>query len=90
VSGVVRKIRKCLHRRLHDVAENGYITLADAKQMVLEDIDPQVVGAKTSENLARANHLQVILAGELGQAVMISSPMPARRIRFLCRRPMSL
>jgi hypothetical protein len=42
----VRTIKKYPNRRLYDTANSGYITLADVKQMVLDNIDFQVVDAK--------------------------------------------
>ena len=42
-----RTIKKYPNRRLYDTANSGYITLADVKQMVLENIEFQVVDAKT-------------------------------------------
>ena len=42
MSDTVRIIKKYPNRRLYDTANSGYITLADVKQMVLENIDFQV------------------------------------------------
>ena len=41
-----RIIKKYPNRRLYDTANSGYITLADVKQMVLDDSTFQVIDAK--------------------------------------------
>jgi polyhydroxyalkanoate synthesis repressor PhaR len=77
-----RTIRKYPNRRLYDVANNGYITLADVKQMVLEGIAFQVVDAKSGKDLTRAILLQIILEEESGEAPMFTSEMLAQIVRF--------
>src|SRR4030095_2550878 len=77
-----RIIKKYPNRRLYDTANSGYITLADVKQMVLDNIDFQVIDAKTGEDLARAILLQIILEEEAGGMPMFSSEMLAQMIRF--------
>ena len=77
-----RLIKKYPNRRLYDTANSGYITLADVKQMVLENIDFQVVDAKTGDDLTRAILLQIILEEEAGGMPMFSSEMLAQMIRF--------
>jgi polyhydroxyalkanoate synthesis repressor PhaR len=77
-----RIIKKYPNRRLYDTANSGYITLADVKQMVLENIDFQVVDAKTGDDLTRAILLQIILDEESGGLPMFSSEMLAQMIRF--------
>ena len=64
MSESVRTIKKYPNRRLYDTANSGYITLADVKQMVLENIEFQVVDAKSGEDLTRAILLQIILDEE--------------------------
>ncbi|MFO1303518.1 MAG: polyhydroxyalkanoate synthesis repressor PhaR [Burkholderiales bacterium] len=78
----IRTIKKYPNRRLYDTANSGYITLADVKQMVLDNIDFQVVDAKTNEDLTRAILLQIILDEEGGGVPMFSSEMLAQMIRF--------
>ena len=77
-----RMINKCPNRRLYDTANSGYITLADVKQMVLENIDFHVVDAKSDDDLTRAILLQIILDEESGGVPMFSSEMLAQMIRF--------
>ncbi|MFO1311388.1 MAG: polyhydroxyalkanoate synthesis repressor PhaR [Burkholderiales bacterium] len=82
MSEPIRTIKKYPNRRLYDTANSGYITLADVKQMVLENIEFQVVDAKTGEDLTRAILLQIILDEEGGGVPMFSSEMLAQMIRF--------
>ena len=77
-----RVLKKYPNRRLYDTQSSSYITLADVKQMVLDNIDFQVVDAKTGEDLTRAILLQIILEEESGGLPMFSSEMLAQMIRF--------
>jgi polyhydroxyalkanoate synthesis repressor PhaR len=78
----VRTIKKYPNRRLYDTANSGYITLADVKQMVLENIDFQVIDAKSGDDLTRSILLQIILDEEGGGVPMFSSEMLSQMIRF--------
>jgi polyhydroxyalkanoate synthesis repressor PhaR len=78
----LRMIKKYPNRRLYDTANSGYITLADVKQMVLDNIEFQVVDAKSGEDLTRAILLQIILDEEGGGVPMFSSEMLSQMIRF--------
>jgi polyhydroxyalkanoate synthesis repressor PhaR len=78
----VRTIKKYPNRRLYDTANSGYITLADVKQMVLEQIDFQVIDAKSGDDLTRPILLQIILEEESGGLPMFSSEMLTQMIRF--------
>ena len=53
MSETPRIIKKYPNRRLYDTASSGYITLADVKQMVLDNIEFQVIDAKTGDDLSR-------------------------------------
>jgi polyhydroxyalkanoate synthesis repressor PhaR len=77
-----RIIKKYPNRRLYDTANSGYITLADVKQMVLEDLTFQVIDAKSGDDLTRTILLQIILEEEAGGMPMFSSEMLAQMIRF--------
>src|SRR6266536_4163991 len=77
-----RMIKKYPNRRLYDTANSGYITLADVKQMVLDNLDFHVVDAKTGDDLTRAILLQIILDEESAGLPMFSSEMLAQMIRF--------
>jgi polyhydroxyalkanoate synthesis repressor PhaR len=82
MNDAVRTIKKYPNRRLYDTANSGYITLADVKLMVLDNIDFQVIDAKTGDDLTRAILLQIILDEESGGVPMFSSEMLALMIRF--------
>ncbi len=82
MAATVRTIKKYPNRRLYDTASSGYITLADVKQMVLENIEFQVVEAKSGDDLTRAILLQIILEEESGGLPMFSSEMLTQMIRF--------
>jgi len=82
MSDAPRAIKKYPNRRLYDTANSGYITLADVKQMVLDNVDFQVVDAKSGENLTRTILLQIILEEEAGGMPMFSSELLAQMIRF--------
>ncbi len=78
----LRLIKKYPNRRLYDTANSGYITLADVKKMVLEQIEFQVIDAKSGDDLTRTILLQIILEEEAGGMPMFSSEMLAQMIRF--------
>ena len=78
----VRTIKKYPNRRLYDTANSGYITLADVKQMVLENIEFQVIDAKSGDDLTRSILLQIILDEEGGGVPMFSPEMLSQMIRF--------
>ena len=82
MSDSVRLIKKYPNRRLYDTADSGYITLADVKQMVLDNVVFRVLDAKSGEDLTRSILLQIILDEESGGVPMWSSDMLAQMIRF--------
>jgi len=82
MSETPRIIRKYPNRRLYDVANDGYITLADVKQLVLRNVAIRVVDARSGADLTRAILLQIILDEESGAAPMFSSQMLAQIVRF--------
>ncbi|MFO7746180.1 MAG: polyhydroxyalkanoate synthesis repressor PhaR [Orrella sp.] len=80
--GPVRLIKKYPNRRLYDTETSAYITLADVKQLVLDNENFQVIDAKSGQELTRSILLQIILEEESGGVPMFSSPMLAQLIRF--------
>jgi polyhydroxyalkanoate synthesis repressor PhaR len=82
MSEEVRLIKKYPNRRLYDTATSSYITLADVKKLVLEQIAFKVVDAKSNEDLTRSILLQIILEEESAGAPMFSSDMLSQIIRF--------
>ena len=77
-----RLIKKYPNRRLYDTQTSAYITLADVKQLVLDNAQFQVVDAKTGEDLTRSILLQIILEEESGGVPMFSQTVLAQIIRF--------
>ena len=78
----VRLIKKYPNRRLYDTQTSTYITLADVKQLVLEQEEFQVIDAKSGEDLSRQILLQIILEEESGGVPMFTAQMLAQISRF--------
>ena len=81
-NAAMRLIKKYPNRRLYDTQTSTYITLADVKQLVLDQEVFKVVDAKTGDDLTRSILLQIILEEESGGVPMFSSTMLAQVIRF--------
>src|SRR5215216_725560 len=77
-----RIIKKYPNRRLYDTETSSYITLADVKKLVLDQVSFRVEDAKTKDDLTRAILLQIILEEETAGAPMFSSDMLSHIIRF--------
>jgi len=77
-----RIIKKYPNRRLYDTETSAYITLADVKKLVLDQVEFKVEDAKTREDLTRSILLQIILDEETAGAPMFSSDMLSKIIRF--------
>jgi polyhydroxyalkanoate synthesis repressor PhaR len=77
-----RIIKKYPNRRLYDTETSTYITLADVKKLVLDQVVFRVEDAKTHEDLTRSILLQIILEEETAGAPMFSSDMLSQIIRF--------
>jgi len=77
-----RLIKKYPNRRLYDTQTSAYITLADVKQLVLDNEVFRVIDAKTEEDLTRSILLQIILEEEASGAPLFSSEMLSQIIRF--------
>ncbi len=83
MSEAVRIIKKYPNRRLYDTTTSIYITLADVKKLVLENVNFKVEDAKTKDDLTRSILLQIILEEESGNgAPMFSSDVLSKIIRF--------
>ena len=83
MSDNVRIIKKYPNRRLYDTTTSTYITLADVKKLVLENVAFKVEDAKTKEDLTRSILLQIILDEEGGHGTpMFSSEVLSKIIRF--------
>ena len=77
-----RIIKKYPNRRLYDTDTSAYITLADVKQLVMDDEAFCVLDAKTNENLTRSILLQIILEEEAAGSPMFTEAVLANIIRF--------
>jgi polyhydroxyalkanoate synthesis repressor PhaR len=77
-----RLIKKYPNRRLYDTQTSSYITLADVKQLVLDNEKFAVVDAKTDEDLTRSILLQIILEEEASGSPMFSSSALSQIIRY--------
>jgi polyhydroxyalkanoate synthesis repressor PhaR len=77
-----RIIKKYPNRRLYDTETSAYITLAEVKQLVMDNQVFVVRDAKTNEDLTRSILLQIILEEEAGGAPMFSEAALANIIRF--------
>jgi len=77
-----RIIKKYPNRRLYDTATSGYVTLAEVRQLVIDNEPFKAVDAKTGEDITRSILLQIILEAEAGGAPMFTENMLAHIIRF--------
>jgi len=77
----MRLIKKYPNRRLYDTQTSTYITLADVKQLVLEQAEFQVIDAKSGDDLTRQILLQIILEEEQGGVPMFTPPVLSQIIR---------
>ena len=66
-----RVIKKYPNRRLYDTEESRYITLADVRDLVINNVDFEVIDKKTGDDITRTILLQVISEQEAtGDPVM--------------------
>jgi polyhydroxyalkanoate synthesis repressor PhaR len=77
----VRLIKKYPNRRLYDTQTSSYITLADVKQLVLDQEEFKVVDAKNGEDLTRQILMQIILEEEQEGQPMFTPPVLSQIIR---------
>lgn len=82
MSAEKRVIKKYPNRRLYDTSTSCYITLADVKQLVLEDVEIQVLDARSGEDLTRSVLMQIIMDEESGAMPMFTSDALTQMIRF--------
>jgi polyhydroxyalkanoate synthesis repressor PhaR len=82
MSAQVRTIKKYPNRRLYDTETSSYITLADVKKLVLENVEFKVEDAKTKDDLTRSILLQIILEEESAGSPMFTSDSLSQIIRF--------
>lgn len=66
-----RTIKKYPNRRLYDTEESRYITLADVRKLVVDEVDFVVIDQKSGDDITRSILLQVISEEETnGQPIM--------------------
>ena len=68
-----RLIKKYSNRRLYDTHTSTHVTLADIRQMVIEEIPFQVVDAKSGEDLTRSILMQIIQEEPIFSSDMLKS-----------------
>lgn len=78
----VRVIKKYPNRRLYDTQTSSYVTLADIKKLVMDQIPFQVLDAKNSEDLTRSILMQIILEEESAGMPIFSTQTLSQIIRF--------
>lgn len=76
-----RLIKKYPNRRLYDTQDSRYITLDDAKQMVIDGVAFKVVDQKTGEDLTRSILLQIIMEQENNNEPLFNSEILSEFIR---------
>jgi polyhydroxyalkanoate synthesis repressor PhaR len=77
-----RVIKKYPNRRLYDTVESRYITLADVRKLVVEQIDFVVIDKKSQEDITRCILLQVIAELEQAGEPLMSRDFLSQVIRF--------
>lgn len=76
-----RVVKKYPNRRLYDTVESRYITLADIRRLVVEQIDFLVIDKKSQADITRSILLQVIAEQEHGSQPMMSREFLSQVIR---------
>lgn len=78
----LRTIKKYPNRRLYDTAISSYITLADVKKLVMENVVFCIQDAKTGEDITRTILLQIIVEQEERGDPLFSNGALEELIRF--------
>ena len=76
-----RLIKKYPNRRLYDTQDSRYITLDDAREMVINGEPFKVVDQKTAEDLTRSILLQIIMEQESQGEPLFNSEILSEFIR---------
>lgn len=82
MSDTTRIIKKYPNRRLYDTEVSRYITLAEVRQLVMENVKFRVLDKNTHEDITRSILLQVIAEQEEGGNPIFTSELLTRIIRF--------
>ncbi|QEA39078.1 polyhydroxyalkanoate synthesis repressor PhaR [Pistricoccus aurantiacus] len=89
----MRVIRKYANRRLYDTEQSRYVTLADLRELILQDVSFRVEDAKSGEDLTRTILLSIIIEQEQadGDAEVFSNDLLAQLIRvYAMSQPLPL
>jgi polyhydroxyalkanoate synthesis repressor PhaR len=78
----VRIIKKYPNRRLYDTESSRYITLAEVRELVINEVPFIVVEKKTDEDITRSILLQIILEQESESNPLFSNDNLQRFIRY--------
>lgn len=76
-----RSIKKYPNRRLYDTVESRYITLADVRRLVQQNVEFNVVDRKTQTDITRSILLQVIAEQEHSAEPIMSREFLSQVIR---------
>ncbi len=80
-----RTIKKYPNRRLYDTEESRYITLADVRKLVVEEVDFTVIDQKSGEDITRSILLQVISEEETNGEPIMTRDFLSEMIRAYSR-----
>ncbi len=83
----VRIIKKYPNRRLYDTESSCYITLAEVRELVINEVPFIVVEKKTNEDITRSILLQIILEQESESNPLFSNDNLQRFIRYYGAAP---
>jgi polyhydroxyalkanoate synthesis repressor PhaR len=76
-----RVIKKYPNRRLYDTVESRYITLADVRRLVVNNVDFVVTDKKSQQDITRMILLQVIAEQEHDSQALLSREFLSQVIR---------
>ncbi len=77
-----RIIKKYPNRRLYDTGIGSYITLQDVKQLVIDQINFQIIDAKTQRDLTQTTLLQILADADSDSTPIFTTHMLKHLIRF--------
>lgn len=83
----LRIIKKYPNRRLYDTEASCYITLAEVRELVINEVPFIVVEKKTNEDITRSILLQIILEQESESNPLFSNDNLQRFIRYYGTAP---
>ncbi len=82
-----RIIKKYPNRRLYDTESSCYITLAEVRELVVNEVSFKVIEQKTNEDITRSILLQIILEQESETNPLFSNDNLQRFIRYYGSAP---